>query len=1049
MPIINNDLFNGDNIKYQILQCMNFIKTYTGNIFPFIINSNNNTPPDTFHDDSINQNYLPKGVTTTDSLLLFAKGCFAAYKATNNFDYWLLTTSIALGFLDNAFPLFSIPPANPNIPPYWFFHWIYLNNGTLVTKGSQNFTSPYNYGYFKSINFVNGVGNLDDSLADVYKVYSGSLLFKHVHSLVIPGSGADYQITSWVSQGYLVNAVTGAKILTHLPNGQITLVQPYNGVLGVTYSLYDGQTVYGRVSTNHQNQALIDVNPVWYSADPITQKGIYTNTTWESIWHAYDLCLSIFTQGNDPFWENAAIALKLIAIDHVNINNQTYYFKKEDSTDPFRYPGSSVVGDPTLYSITRELINTTFINFLKAVVSAIPSGKEVILRNIIPQVDMTETVHFLCEFGADTPGIYFVRLSTSFNIYDISHRYTATILVNNPNQSQIEYFKPSDFYQWDGTTSWTVSNGVSLKSNLNQQFVLTLRLLKVIVFNNYCIATFIIAQNGSDVANFTLNNCNFTYDPPDIVYNLSGTFDIVITDALDNVWRTSLPDTNNIWVKLKLSWSQFGNTSPAQSNIKSIQFESTGIDQNILGIYYLGDVPPTTLPVTSVVYKAEIITNLKVNHTIWLGDFKVYGNDLDTIKYTPGVVPFGITSINGQPTKFLQSSSFYSGQQSPYHWHIWGLFEYKQNVLNFLSDAQDQYRTATGFSAGGLLAPVFINSYWDSGEVGQFSKITTGKFSNIIGYPIPFFFTKKGYKPATVYDINIFVWNGFNGNLSDASHLFRSIEQTARVLYIDPTNPGVKKIVLNFLNTTSYYYYLQGNNKPITDVPARGQPQTNYDNPAVAAINGKIAIYANLAGIDPNLTCKIIKNSYDYINSLWINSGSMMGTWSANQKTFTVGGTVYNQYFSFWIGEILDFYSMLLQYERSIIYPYVEPYGILPSLPVSRIENIKLADYPIQILQFTDGNQQRVSVSMNNCQVGSTMTVVYENLNSYQVRVFSDFYNSIGGLGGSFTLPPEIWQFDNMREGIWKLNEVSKVETKISSSKYGRFKLSIIMEREN
>jgi hypothetical protein len=85
----------------------------------------------------------------------------------------------------------------------------------------------------------------------------------------------------------------------------------------------------------------------------------------------------------------------------------------------------------------------------------------------------------------------------------------------------------------------------------------------------------------------------------------------------------------------------------------------------------------------------------------------------------------------------------------------------------------------------------------------------------------------------------------------------------------------------------------------------------------------KAAIYANLAGGDPFVTCSIIKWMYDYLDSQYVDSGVMTGTWSKDQTNFTVSSVVYKEYFPFWHGEIIMTMLVLEEYFDKLKLPTV------------------------------------------------------------------------------------------------------------------------------
>jgi hypothetical protein len=151
-----------------------------------------------------------------------------------------------------------------------------------------------------------------------------------------------------------------------------------------------------------------------------------------------------------------------------------------------------------------------------------------------------------------------------------------------------------------------------------------------------------------------------------------------------------------------------------------------------------------------------------------------------------------------------------------------------------------------------------------------------------------------GYWDASDYlanGLNQFGWAGADPNTSWGQYGYRPLEATAKTWYKNPRNTKAREIVMRFLSMMDSHYIRNNTNMPFTDFKPAAPPFVGYHDPAASALIGRAAIYANLAGGSPAVTYRVLTRTYRHLKSQYVSSGTMAGTWSAGQPTFSSGGT--------------------------------------------------------------------------------------------------------------------------------------------------------------
>lgn len=1062
------------NRLYGALQ---FSNTYRRDSFPVLM-STRYLLPNSFHAIEGRRNYFPGsktvGCATSEAQTSFARACFYAYEASGDVNWKNLGINILQGFIDYFFV--DAVPTTSNTK--WDSHWLCVAFGSTPTKGAQPNTTPvtlpFNYGNFDtSVTFTNGLGTLGTSslLADVYKVYDGTLKYKNIYAPLLDG-GTEYEIDYWVSNYSLAGTAyrvypDGTRVTTTEAFGTIKLKTTFTGTLKVVWSDYSGGTVTAP-TTPRQGQGLIEPYPFWQACQKPDGRTIL-NTAFDTYWWGYDAFELAYKHTNNITWRNAANAFKYTAQQAMLIENLSYYHKKENSSYPFSYPGTQAFTTndgsnpaPTL-TATRE--NTEVyqkgylvLNMGEPVANSYPTLQ---FQNFINQTELNSNVSILVECAINVDTILEIKLSISQDVFDTNQEYTAYWKVTgNLVERNIE-FTLNNFIRWGDSICWhpkiaeepvfTFSgDGGTISHRYNQDFF----------FSDGTRPLFydVTMSKEAGYAGFGLNNCNFSNFPPTIRYALSGDVRIRIKDSNDAYWYCNLlARGDGEFMTFQGSWNKFtGTGSPGTGKIKEIVFEVMSGTARLV-FHYLVNNPNYELekiPVSTTVYRASIVSKVRQAHILKIGTFRPINNPLDKIPYTPGLVPF-----TRNTTRIPQGATFerledswgqgivYMGYLSPYHQYIWGDIAATNNQISMLLDSFTAYTNQSDDQIRGLPIQVFLAALWDSAPFLTYGEKIEASVKKIMGFVFPFIFDKSVTLQSTPYKLNTFGWKGADPNTGWFPYAARVMESVARYCYVNSDNRA-RSLVIQYLTFLRDDYNYRNSIRPLTDIPPELRPQSNYEEPHAAALIGRCALWANLSGIDPRLTTSILETTYNYINSQYIDTGTMAGSFAASQPTFTHLGTNYKEYFSFWHGEIIEYLALLIKYQDFIIYPTIAVSGVFPSITPTRITNVKEPPFKPSEFRFSDGNRQ---VLLNRkTQVGRSLTLNYDKANEEELEQFIEFYR-IHGNSELFELPADVPILQRYRAYInevnyWRITSEFDVETVVATKLNGCFNFTITIE---
>lgn len=901
--------FDGDEIRNYLIGANSWMTTYTRDTAPFVMGTNQ-LLANAFHDVVGRGGYFPPESGTSEGQATMIRACANAFLATGITGYRDRALAMAAVLEATIYGGNTIPTDETD--DKWVPHWLFLSKGGIISKGLQN-GKPINYGHFDvAVTFTSGTGIIPAGqsgalLADLYNVRTvGSyLLWQNVFAPVFGGS--TYEINYWVStikgQNYRVfpssaSSSGATPVLTGEAAGTIRLTTNFTGTAIATYSSFTGAAL--------PKGANLEAYPMYRGLLPGEINCATDVLPW--IEEAYDRLYQIT---RDNKWLRARNATRRATVTASEIQNLSHYYKKSDSPSPYSYPGSQIVAINNSAGATSSRATVApFTNWLRVDVAdggeAFPSIE---IQNFAVQTRFDGDTTVAVEAALSNAGLLELTLSTTPDAFDLTKTYRAYWLVPGGSVPTAKTFLGRDFVLWNTTDRilWhpTIADNPVYSYSGSGGTVSVIR--EQISLDGFSPVVYRFELSKGD--GFAGVGFNMTDDvglparstiPPAIYLKHTGAIAILrVGDANGVKWDTTIYSADG-WRSFQPGWDEFrfsldnpGNVvnpgEPATGNITSVEIQPTG--DSSTSVYYLANQQLNDvgrLPIPSTTYKAAIVSRDTGAHTLYLGDFRPVGNPLDELPYTPGVLPFTINLIDGEVDAWRGVP--YAGYQTPDAWAKFGYRLQLKNSLRFLNDAQIAYRAQSGNSILGPFAPVFSWSYWDAGD-----------------------FLANG--------INQFGWAGSDPSTDWLGYQFRPLEATCKAWFFDKSNNLAETISMRFLTYLKAEYDRRGSGQPPTNFEAVRNPQYNYQEPHGAALIMRAAIYANLAGGEPDITFRVIEYSHEYLKSQYVSTGTMAGSWAAGQPTFTVGGVSHNQMFGFWMGEIIDAYALLYEYRDALTYP--------------------------------------------------------------------------------------------------------------------------------
>lgn len=855
-----------------------------------------------------------------------------AFEATGDIYWKNLALSMANAAIFYLYPIKPFPPINwqtvdeNNIS---VAHW--LCNLEAVPSKAPTADDPLNYGRFNLVvNFVNGIGQIPygapeygEKLANIYRVIpmDEELLWQNVYAYPRYNPNSYYEFDYFVSdiclKGLIRRVFADAQQPggrqpepTSEPVGLIKLLQPYTGPLKVTFSTFTGATI--------EANELYEPYPMWRKLRPEEALAALDVFAWS--WEAYK---KLWENTGDEFWYRCMFYTGLTEIRASQIENSSCWYKKYDSTDPFRHPGSQIIvapeTDTRTYTATRNFggDKNLWLRVDASVSSADFPSIEIQNFAVQPAIDNTGTT-IQVETACSLPTELKVIMSLSQNPFDFSQYYIARIPVPGANTPVLFNLSPKEFLKWNPQNNvwnpYIAEQPIYSYSGLGGEIsvdrvkevidgvprdVFRLQMNGKLGFTGAGFVTRGIAPTLSGAQpSFPLNIFSRAEDITDYGFQIK-----ITVNGVDYVADASIANSSLPWSKRQLNAGDFNlvgepdQKAPPDGTISNIEFQAIGVQRVNIWVWYIGG-EPAVFPAFAQTYKAALVSELKVAHTLWCGNFEAIGAPTNTLKYVPGVNLFTV-NVENKAIDSWRGACVMAGYQDPRHLVATGQWDRLTNQLQFLEDSQNAYQQANPDKINGFFYQGYALRYWDAQD----------------------FVDSRGY--------DVFTENTIDSNVEWCEYFTRPLDSTAEAWYMlkemglggSKWAKQAERIVMRFLGYLFSFHRMRGSNQPPTNIRVGYGAKVLYHEPSTASLTLRAAIHANLAGGNSLITFGMIKGMYEYLKSQYVATGLMAGSFTAGQPEFTVGGITYRENFGFWTGEELQALALLYKHREDIRLP--------------------------------------------------------------------------------------------------------------------------------
>lgn len=915
-----------DLMKVQLSGIVNFFNTYTRSTQPMVANLQGVTVS-SFTSATGRRGYLPTSTGTSNGQTLLIVGLLYARKyLTLNIDK---NTALNLAQLyTNAFVNYFYQESIPTNPTskIWLPHWLVNAKESFTSEGVlggniTNDTTGYfddiflntsnnktfkllNSGYFNvTVNFAFGVGtlsssspNFGDKLSDIYRIYSldGKLLWQNVNATV--SFGTEYAVNYWVSnqslkgQNYRMYPTSNryggvTPITTSESAGKIVLTSNYSGDLLIVYSAYTGATVGINES--------VEVYPITRPTQSNPKEKNHTLDASYSICNAFNEMY--LATGNNTYniAKQATIYSTGLAAQVVN---DSYLFKVDlTSSDPFSVPGTRLIitNNSASGSATR--------NGNGWVVSNINNGTElnpiaeIQNFNVVSQIQPGVTVDV--SLGCSQNTILEVYLSLAISKVDNTKNYTFYQPVVGGTDYNISIL-PSEFVKYNSSNWWhsRITEVPIITYNTESSTATASIGLESIEGFKRLTSTVTLNQVSESITRVGFTMSNIGNMPPDIYYFKSGVqAKLKITDSLNQVYYWTLPNTSAVWSKFTPKWNEADSnvyTLPGDGTIVSVEIQSSSDGLSTTKIWWIG-ASPEILISACLSYKGAVVSKVDTAHTFKVGNFRCVNSPLTNLNYNPGVVPFTANMVKNTSGDYELSSwegtKPFIGYQDPNMWEEWGYFDRAQQVLDFLLASQQAYTRQNTNRAIGPFASAYNWTSWKNGVNDNYNSWT---FKDTI-------------------DPNV-DWSGYQ---------YKALVNVSKYWKSKPTDLKASSIVMTFLNYIDQFYTVTNNNRLPSLYPEFVDPSVTYISIQDSALIARAALYANLSGGDRAVTYRVFKKSLDFLNSEYMTTGVMSGTFTKSQANLSEGGLTIKELYGFQHAEIMITLAEIIENKVNLRYP--------------------------------------------------------------------------------------------------------------------------------
>lgn len=883
---------------------INHLNSYTRDTQPLVANAQGVTV-NAFQTVAGRGGYFPPSSGTSEGQVLLIDAILKSRKLAINPTVKNTALNLATLYANALVTYFYQEPVPSTLAAatggLWFPHWLINSKESFPSKGKVAPNGKFlNNGFFDvQVAFVNGVGtissgnpNFGEKLSDVYQVYTtdGKLLWQNVYSPLY--KGVSYSVNYWVSNNRLLGtnyrtfpstaSSSGQRpVVTNETAGKIVLNNTsITATLIVVYAGYVGPVI--------PKNAPLEAFPAWRPTESSPKEKNHALDVSGWLENAYT---ELLEATGDAKWNRARIANEHSTVIASQVANASYLFKKDlTTTDPFSYPGTQLV-------VSNNSAGGSAIRLSDGWVQAtVNNGSDLYpvaeLQNFSVALQMQVGVTLNVQVSCSQNTILEIYLSTAKSAFDFTKNYTFYQPVI-AGQSYAKSIKPQELILWTNNTQWhpTIADN-PIYTYASASTVNVIRELKTIGGFERLVSTASLVQNIGGFVGIGFVCFNLGNKVPKIYYSKTGsTARLKVTDSASVDHFFELPSTadGNTFQEFTVDSSDLADG--VIQNIEVVPVAGTNSNFTI-SIWYLGS-SPDILPYPVITYKGAVASRVDIAHTFKVGDMEGVNSPLSVLKYNPGVIPFTANLLQDENGKY-QTAAYRGlipmpGYQSPEMWQKWGYSDRAQQVLNFLLEAQNAYTVQSISNIVGPFAPGYIWPSWENGVGGNF---------------------------------NTWSWQTTDPNAEWGGYQHRALLATAEYWYRVPRDVKAQTVVMRFLGWLDKFYRISPHgSRPPTNYPEFLDPYSGYISIQECAMIARTALFANLAGGNPAITFRVLKKSLDFLQSEYVSTGNMAGTFTRSQPTFTEGGQTYAENFPFWMGECLMACYDIIRLKDQIIYP--------------------------------------------------------------------------------------------------------------------------------
>lgn len=867
-----------------------------------IISNNRHFIADTYME------YQPNGDATTEGQSLLIIGYCYAYMATKNQNY----LDMAIAAFDAYVAYFYAGQPIPDTPQRWICNWLCNGKEPVLAHYPIDYAFPTHSGFKAAeLNYVNGITQVPhgapyfgEYIDVAYKAYDGALgwdsMVATVYGLLPDGS------TDWDNLGveYPVDWVvvrTGDKIdwdgnvISHNPTEPIGTIKLQNTSVNGVH-----KTTFAPKIPVELGGYMLQRNQVWHNRPahvPLPGSANQMGNAADAELWFYEVCYLLFNITGEQRFKKAMDATLFTSSEYSDIDAADMFFRQSTAantpwTDGIAYDYAYPTGMYRVYSrdsagyIDIKAQDGTLDIEQQAIAYKVDADKAVCEINMgaygenNTAVSITAKLQMSATKTDPAPPVYIYGFADFNNINPVKFLIPLNKFVKLGTDTRL-----SDMRRF--TDYGNLTYGMQFYTN---------------VIDGRDISA-VHANFGAEAAELTFG---FWIDTPDksditsVTYKASEPFNLRVEDDDGWRWYWLLPAQANFTTLALPRSAMILNsyqpnhpdtdprpTTPNWTTVSQCGFvrddDSTG--SATIDIYCLNSLP--TRFNGNDFYTLKFTLEAKgTQYFSWkVGNCKVNGYDLDSLNYTPGVIPFSNIYTEGSPSMDGWHGIPYPGYQSPMIYvHQYDATRLS-NMIKFMYDSQVAYTDKFGIVGPGMSA--YVWDRWDAVKYGPPNTWTMYHWGDGHAW--------DGYQPRAYY------W-------------------AARALYqlVKEGRTPDPKLVTYVDNWTtwliSYFnqYNMTPTNFPSTSVPVP-LPDDFTGHMSGLWLGG--ACLAFMSGRRVAGTEKYIEqNCQEIIDNYKVTTAGqiMNGCWSPGLRLGTDNG----MFFGFWAGEILKGLGLYLMYKE-------------------------------------------------------------------------------------------------------------------------------------